>query len=94
MERLTRRQLVARGTALAFAAVPLADALAASAPPSGIFRELDRSLRGDVIQRGEAGYNAARMLYNTRFDAIKPAAIAFCESATDVQRTVRQPAET
>ena len=89
MERLTRRQLVARGTALAFAAVPLADALAASAPPSGIFRELDRSLRGDVIQRGEAGYNAARMLYNTRFDAIKPAAIAFCESATDVQRTVR-----
>jgi FAD/FMN-containing dehydrogenase len=89
VERLTRRQIVARGTALALGAVPLADALAAAAPPSGIFRELDRSLRGDVIQRGAAGYNTARVLYNTRFDGTKPAAIAFCESATDVQRTVR-----
>jgi len=86
---LTRRQLVGRGAALAFGAVPFADALAAAAPPSGIFRELDRSLRGDVIQRGAHGYNAARVLFNTRFDAVKPQAIAFCESLTDVQKTVR-----
>jgi FAD/FMN-containing dehydrogenase len=89
VERLTRRQLVARGTALALGAVPFADALAAAARPSGIYRELDRSLRGDVIQRGAAGYNAARVLYNTRFDRIKPTAIVFCESVTDVQRTAR-----
>ena len=89
MERLTRRQLVARGTALALGAVPFADALAAAAAPSGIFRELARSLRGDVIVRGAPGYNAARVLYNTRFDAVKPQAIVFCESVTDVQRTVR-----
>jgi FAD/FMN-containing dehydrogenase len=89
VERLTRRELVARGTALALGAVPFADALAAAAPPNGVFRELDRSLRGDVIQRGAHGYNAARVLYNTRFDGIKPQAIAFCESATDVQRTIR-----
>jgi len=86
---LTRRQLVGRGAALALGAVPFADALAAAAPPSGIFRELDRSLRGDVIQRGAHGYNAARVLFNTRFDAVKPQAIAFCESLTDVQKTVR-----
>src|SRR5437763_5040354 len=86
---MTRRELVGRGAALALGTVPFADALAAAAPPSGIFRELDRSLRGDVIQRGAHGYNAARVLYNTRFDAVKPQAIAFCESLTDVQKTVR-----
>ena len=81
MQELTRRQLLARGTALALGAVPFAEALASAAPPSGIFRELDRSLRGDVVQRGASGYNAARVLYNTRFDGVRPQAIAFCESA-------------
>jgi FAD/FMN-containing dehydrogenase len=89
MAQLTRSQLLARGAALAFGAVPFADALAAAAPPTGIFRELDRSLRGDVIQRGAPGYNAARVLYDTRFDAVKPQAIAYCESLADVQKTVR-----
>src|SRR6266540_44334 len=50
---------------------------------------LPRSLRGDVIQRGETAYDAARLLYNTRFDAVKPRAVVFCESLADVQRTVR-----
>jgi len=70
-------------------AVPFLDALAAAAPPSGIFRELDRSLRGDVVQRGASGYDAARVVYDTRFDAVKPQAIVFCESLSDVQKTVR-----
>ena len=74
---------------LGLGAVPFVDALAAAAPPSGIFRELDRQLRGDVVQRGAPGYNAARVLYDTRYDAVKPQAIAFCESLADVQRTVR-----
>jgi FAD/FMN-containing dehydrogenase len=89
MPELTRRQLLARGAALAFGAVPFADALAAAAPPSGSFRELDRSLRGDVVQRGAPGYNAARVLYDTRFDGVKPQAIVYCESLADVQKTVR-----
>lgn len=88
MEELTRRQLLARGAALAFGTVPFVDALAAAAPPSGIFHELDRQLRGDVVQRGAPGYNAARVVYNTRYDAVKPQAIAFCESLADVQKTV------
>lgn len=70
--------------------MPFADALtAAAAPPSGIFRELDRQLRGDVVQRGAPGYNAARVVYDTRYDAVRPQAIAFCESLADVQKTVR-----
>jgi FAD/FMN-containing dehydrogenase len=89
VEQLTRRQLLARSTALALGTVPLLDALAEAAPPSGIFRELDRQLRGDVVQRGASGYNVARVVYDTRFDGVKPQAIAFCESLSDVQKTVR-----
>jgi hypothetical protein len=90
VEQLTRRQLLARGTVLALGTVPLVDALtAAAAPPSGTFRELDRQLRGDVVQRGAPGYNAARVVYDTRYDAVKPQAIAYCESLADVQKTVR-----
>jgi FAD/FMN-containing dehydrogenase len=90
VDGLTRRQLLGRGAALALGAAPLADALAAAAAsPTGIFRELDRSLSGDVVVRGGPGYKAAHVLYNTRFDGIRPQAIAFCESATDVQRTIR-----
>ena len=94
MEQITRRELLVRGGWLAVAAgtVPLAGRLAElawSAPPTGIYAELARSLRGDVIQRGGTAYDAARLLYNTRFDAVKPRAVVFCESLEDVQRTVR-----
>jgi hypothetical protein len=86
---ITRREFVGRSAALALGSVPFADALATAAPPSGIFRELDHALKGDVIQRGASGYNKARVVYDTRFDAVKPQAIAYCESLTDVQKTVR-----
>ena len=89
MDELTRRQLLVRAGALAFGAVPFADALAFAAPPTGIFRQLNRTLRGDVVQRGAAGYNAARLVYDTRYDSVKPQAVVFCESIGDVQKTVR-----
>jgi len=89
VNELTRKDFLARSTALALGTVPFLDALAAAAPPTGIFRELDRQLRGDVVQRGGAGYDSARVVYDTRYDAVKPQAIAFCESLADVQKTVR-----
>jgi FAD/FMN-containing dehydrogenase len=49
-------------------------------------RALARELRGDVVGRGAPGYGQARLLASTRFDAIKPLAIAFCETADDVAR--------
>jgi FAD/FMN-containing dehydrogenase len=52
-------------------------------------RTLDRELRGEVVARGASGYDAARLLRNTRFDGLKPLAVAFCESADDVARCVR-----
>jgi FAD/FMN-containing dehydrogenase len=52
-------------------------------------RALDRELRGDVVGRGSAGYETARLLTNTRFDGLKPLAVAYCESADDVARCLR-----
>jgi FAD/FMN-containing dehydrogenase len=90
MDELTRRQLLVRATGIALGAVPFAEALAdAAAPPTGIFRELDRSIKGDVVQPGAPGYNAARVVYDTRYDGVRPQAVAFCESLADVQKTVR-----
>jgi FAD/FMN-containing dehydrogenase len=91
VERITRRQLLVRGSALAIGAIPAAEWLAehARAAPSGIFQELAQSLRGDVLQRGAPGYDRARLLYDTRFDSVKPRAVVFCESIGDVQKTVR-----
>jgi FAD/FMN-containing dehydrogenase len=55
----------------------------------GPLRELRRSLQGDVVGRGDRGYAAARLLFNTRFDGIKPLAIASCETVGDVQQAIR-----
>jgi FAD/FMN-containing dehydrogenase len=52
-------------------------------------RELARELRGRVVGRGASGYDAARVLFNTRFDGIKPLAVAYCETADDVARSIR-----
>jgi FAD binding domain/Berberine and berberine like len=91
VRQLTRRQLLARGTALALGAAPLADRLveAAWASSRGIFDELATGLRGDVVRPGVSGYDQARLLYNMRFDSVDPRAVVFCESLADVQKTVR-----
>ena len=87
MEQISRRELLERGGRVALA-LPFAGRLARAAPPSGIFAELARDLQGDVVVRGDAGYDQARVLFNTRFDGVKPRAVAFCESLRDVERAV------
>jgi hypothetical protein len=93
VERITRRELLARGgrVALGAAATPLARDLVelASGSTTGIFAELARGLRGQLVLRGAPGYDEARVLFDTRFDGVKPQAVVFCESLSDVQRTVR-----
>src|SRR5438093_8972934 len=73
MEALTRRELVERagGIALGIAFAPLTELtdVASSAPP-GIYGQLARSLRGDVVVPGDSAYGRARVLYNTRFNGI------------------------
>jgi FAD/FMN-containing dehydrogenase len=90
---MTRRELLTRGgrVVLAAGALPFSGGLGELAwgAQAGIIDELAAGLRGDVVVRGGPGYDEARVLYNTRFDVVKPRAIVFCESLQDVQRTVR-----
>ncbi|KOV79745.1 lipoprotein [Streptomyces sp. NRRL WC-3618] len=48
---------------------------------------LGRDLDGPLIRPGDASWAAARQLYNTRFDGLKPAAVAYVAHADDI-RTV------
>ncbi len=49
---------------------------------------LAQQLTGRLVLPNDAGYAFARQLYDPRFDAIHPAAIAYCASTTDVQRAI------
>ncbi|WP_333739509.1 FAD-binding oxidoreductase [Streptomyces sp. IBSBF 2806] len=48
---------------------------------------LARDLDGTLVRPGEASWAVARQLYNTRFDSLKPAAVAYVAHADDI-RTV------
>jgi len=93
VEQVTRRELLARGGRVALVAGglslgrPLLELARAGAV--GIFDELANGLRGEVVLPGASGYEQARLLFDTRFDAIKPRGVVYCESTADVQRTVR-----
>ena len=91
MERFDRRELLERAAVVAVAASALG-ALPEpgwAAPPSGrALRDLERTLQGDVVTPSEPAYASARLLFNVRFDGIKPRAVALCETATDVQKAI------
>ena len=40
------------------------------------------------MPRGAPGYDAARLLYSPRFDAVMPLAVVYCQSAIDVSHTI------
>src|SRR5258705_4121793 len=50
---------------------------------------LRAALRDGLVRSGDASYEAARVLYNTRFDAVRPQAVARCATAEDVRECVR-----
>ncbi|WP_330458604.1 FAD-binding oxidoreductase [Streptomyces sp. NBC_00820] len=46
---------------------------------------LARDLDGTLVRPGEASWTAAHQLYNTRFDGLKPAAVAYAAHADDIR---------
>ena len=81
---MDRGDFLRAGGALALA--PRARAARGGLPsPLG---ELQRQIDGTVLGPTSAGYDAARHLYNQRFDAFRPRAVVYCESAADVQKTL------
>jgi FAD/FMN-containing dehydrogenase len=96
VETLDRRELLRRAGGAALAAGVAAAWPAASragsaggAGASSPLRALARSLDGELVTRSSPRYRTAKQLYDTRFDAIRPLAVAYCQSVDDVQRCVR-----
>ncbi|MER5442927.1 FAD-binding oxidoreductase [Streptomyces sp. NPDC002790] len=51
---------------------------------AGLAKDLD----GSLVRPGESSWAAARQLYNTRFDALKPRAVAYVEGPDDIRTTL------
>ncbi|MEU4652338.1 FAD-binding oxidoreductase [Streptomyces sp. NPDC023723] len=62
---------------------PASGSARASAPAD--WTALARSLDGTLIRPGDAGWAPARQLYNTRFDTLRPAAVAYVAHADDIR---------
>jgi FAD/FMN-containing dehydrogenase len=57
--------------------------------PRRQLRALREAVRGPVLTPGASGYNSARLLFNRRFDGIRPPAVVQVRDAADVQAVVR-----
>ncbi len=57
--------------------------------PRAQLRELRAQVRGRVLAPGDHGYDGARLVFNRRFDAIRPPAVVRVRDTADVQATVR-----
>jgi FAD/FMN-containing dehydrogenase len=88
---LDRRELLVRAgrLSLAMSAAPRWGAFSPADATDPRLRALAGLLQGEVVGRGDTGYDLARLSYFSRFDTILPLAIAYCESSRDVARAIR-----
>ncbi|UQA93878.1 FAD-binding oxidoreductase [Streptomyces halobius] len=52
--------------------------------PKASWSALGKSLDGKLVRASDAAYAKARRLYNTRYDSLKPSAIAYVEHPADI----------
>lgn len=67
---------------------PTAARSPAPPPSAAAWAALGASLAGRLVRPSDRAYATARLVYNLRFEGATPAAIAYCASATDVQRVL------
>jgi len=53
-------------------------------PTAADWTALGRDLDGHLVRPGDQDYATARLLFDPRFDRLRPAAIAYCQSPADV----------
>ena len=75
-------------TGVTGAAAPTTGATATGIPGPADWNALSHALHGRLVRPGDGGYDSARQLYNTRFDGIRPAAVARCADPADVRECV------
>lgn len=78
---------------------PVSSTVAATATPatpspvatiaSPDWNALRAALGDGLVRPGDPSYDAARILYNRRFDSVRPQAVARCATAEDVRECVR-----
>ena len=85
---ITRRALIARGAAGALA-LTLPDVAEARRLTRTQERALRNAVRGRVLVPGSSGYNGARVVFNTRWDGVKPPAVVQARDTADVRAVVR-----
>ncbi|MFD0883855.1 FAD-binding oxidoreductase, partial [Streptosporangium algeriense] len=57
-------------------------------PTPAEWTALGRGLDGGLVRPGDASYDAARRLFNTAFDSVRPAGVAYCANPSDVAECV------
>ncbi|MEI7030981.1 FAD-binding oxidoreductase [Streptomyces pratensis] len=66
-------------------AAPATPAPTASRPAAADWPALGRGLDGPLVRPDDSAYATARQLYNTRFDSLKPAAVAYVRHEDDIR---------
>lgn len=66
---------------------PAATTTVTTTPPDS-WSQLAGTLQGQLVRAGDSGYLTDLQLYDSRFDSVRPAGIAYCASPSDVQRCV------
>ncbi|MET8766564.1 FAD-binding oxidoreductase [Streptomyces sp. NPDC004658] len=59
-----------------------------SATAAANWAALARDLDGTLVRPGDASWSTAHQLYNTRFDGLRPAAVAYVAHAADIRTTL------
>ena len=90
MVTISRREFLqaSAGLVAAGAGLRVADAEAGGLPPRQL-RALRAATRGPVYSPGVAGYDRARVVFNRRFDAVRPPAVVRVRDREDVRAVVR-----
>ncbi|WP_225098098.1 FAD-binding oxidoreductase [Streptomyces sp. CoH27] len=60
----------------------------ASAGAAATWTDLAHDLDGTLVRPGDVAWRTAHQLYNTRFDGLKPAAVAYVAHADDIRTTL------
>ncbi|WP_030342174.1 FAD-binding oxidoreductase [Streptomyces sp. NRRL S-1022] len=66
----------------------LASLRTTSASAAANWAALARDLDGTLVRPGDASWKTAHQLYNTRFDGLKPAAVAYAAHPADIRTTL------
>ena len=61
---------------------------AASGVTDSDWANFGQSLTGRLVRPSDSGYLVDLQLYDSRYDSVRPMAIAYCSSVTDVQRSI------